>query len=184
MAVYGLDEDEAVILQETGVNAGDFGNVDLILTSKNIIQVNKGLLGNVKDSIKYSLSNLKTLNGKANVLIGKDRGGSKRLEMYFADGMRYYRFMHSSSVSSWMRAIIKAHKNRMAEIEKYRKANSEKTSIFQSISGTIESAKNGMLAKKTPSKKICKCPKCGAELDGAKGEEVKCIYCDATVVIK
>lgn len=184
MADYDLDEDEAVILQETGVNAGKFETVDLILTNKNIIQINRGFLGGTKNSIKYPLSKLKIFKGKANVLTGKSRNGDKQLELYFTDCEKYYRFNSARDERTWAHEIIKAHKDRMVEIEKSQKASSEKNSIFQSITGTIESAKGILSAKRTPAKKTCKCPKCGAELTGNKGSEVQCSYCDTTVIIK
>ena len=52
MAVYNLDADEAVIMQASGVFTDADGTVDLILTNKNLIQVNKGFFGGDKDSIK------------------------------------------------------------------------------------------------------------------------------------
>lgn len=184
MADYDLDEDEAVILQETGVNAGKFETVDLILTNKNIIQINRGFLGGTKKSIKYPLSKLKIFKGKANVLIGKSRNGEKQLELYFTDCEKYYKFNSARGERTWVHEIIKAHKDRMAESAKSQKESFGKNSIFQSITGTMESAKNILSAKRTPVKKTCKCPNCGAELTGSKGSEVQCSYCDAIVVIK
>ena len=61
MPIYTLDIDEAVILQASRVSTGTFGTADLILTNKNLIQVNKGILGGDKDCIKYPLANLKVL---------------------------------------------------------------------------------------------------------------------------
>ena len=185
MADYDLDVDEAVILQETGISTGKFDNTDLILTNKNIIQVNRGILGGVKNLYKYPLANLKTLNGKANVLIGKGRNGSKQLELYFADGEKYFRFNHWHAENNWAREIIKAHKNRMAEIAEKQKQNQRETkSVFESLTETIESAKGIFNVKRTPIQKTCKCPKCGDELTGNKGSEVECSYCGTKVIIK
>ena len=36
MSAYNLDNDEAVIMQTSGVSDGSIGNVDLILTNKNL----------------------------------------------------------------------------------------------------------------------------------------------------
>ena len=184
MEVFDLDVDEAVILREEEVCVGSSGNADLILTNKNIIQVNRGFWGGTKDSIKYPLENLKVLNGKANVRIGKSRSDAKQLELYFVDCEKYYQFNHAFSERNWAREIVKAHKNRMATIENEQKAKCEKHSIFQSISGTIGSVKDAFFARKVQTQKICKCPKCGAELIGVKGMEVQCSYCDAIVIIK
>ncbi len=182
MAVYNLDADETVILHEIGVSTEALKKVNLILTNKNIIQINKGFWGEDKDSIKFPLSNLKVLNGKANVLISKNHKGTKQLELYFGDCERSYQFNKTFAENTWAREIIKAHKNRMAEINK--KRNSERSLIFQSISETIETAKDSFIIKRSSLKRTCKCPKCGAELVGNKGEEVTCDYCDSTIAIK
>ena len=45
MSVYTLDEDEAFIARASDVTVGIFGKADLILTNKNIVQINKGFFG-------------------------------------------------------------------------------------------------------------------------------------------
>ena len=185
MADYDLDYDEAVIMQETGVSTGTFETADIVLTNKNIIQVNRGILGGVKNSFKYPLSNLKTLKGKANVLIGKSRNGSKQLELYFVDCEKVFRFDSARQEKTWVREIIKAHKDRMAELDRIQKqSHPEKKSVFKSLTGTMESAKELFNVKRTPVQKSCKCPKCGDELIGSKGSEVECSYCGTKVIIK
>lgn len=178
MAVYDLDNDEAVILQTSGVFTGTNASVDLILTNKNLIQVNKGFFGGDKGSIKYPLSELKVLNGKANILVGKARNGTKRLELYFSNCEVYYRFNAPFALNKWAGAIGKAHKDRMDSIAKSQKA--PKTSLLDSVKGTLDKIVPG----KEPQIKTCKCSKCGAELTGNKGEQVICSYCDNAVIIK
>lgn len=181
MPIYTLDIDEAVILQASRVSTGTFGTADLILTNKNLIQVNKGILGGDKDCIKYPLANLKVLNGKANIIIGKSRNGSKQLELYFTDCEKYFSFNSPFAESKWAGAITKAHKEYMAELKK---STADKESLVESFKGALSGAKDAIFAKKIPVRKTCKCLKCGAELTGNKGEMVKCPYCDNDVVIK
>lgn len=45
MAAYNLDADETVILREIGVSTGTARKVTLILTNKNIIQINRDVWG-------------------------------------------------------------------------------------------------------------------------------------------
>ena len=98
-------------------------------------------------------------------------------------GSRFLSELIICETQAQAREIIKAQKNRMAEISK--ETNSGKKSIIQSIKETIGTAKDSLLIERRSSlKKICKCPKCGAELVGGKGEKVKCDYCDTFVVIK
>lgn len=183
MSVYQLDQNEAVIMHASNVLCGS-SRVDLILTNKNLIQVNKGFFGGDKDSQKYPLKDLKVLNGKANVLIGKSSAGQKQMELYFNGYERKYHFGAMLAENKWSSAIIKAHKQLMDEIEREQKAASGKGNILKSIAGTFDSAKEKVLPKKAPSMKTIKCPKCGAELSGEKGSAVQCPYCNATVVIK
>lgn len=178
MAVYDLDKDEAVILQTSGVFTESNASVDLILTSKSLIQINKGFFGGDKGSVKFPLSELKVLNGKPNVLVGKSRNGSKRLELYFLSNELYYSFNAPFALNKWVNAIVKAHKDRMTEIEKSQK--SSKPSLMDSVKNTFDKF---IPAKETQSK-TCKCSKCGAELIGVRGEQVVCSYCDNTVIIK
>lgn len=182
MATYDLDSDEAVILKTKGASVtGSSNNVDLILTNKNLIQVNKGFFGGTKAIEKFPLTELKTLNGKANVLVGKDHYGNKQLEVYFSDAERFYQISGVFAESKWENAIIKAHKDRLSELSREAKKASGNASILGSVKDTLNNA-IGRITDTT--KKNCKCPKCGAELIGRKGEEVKCIYCDTITVIK
>lgn len=181
MSIYTLDIDEAVILQASRISVGTFGTADLILTNKNLIQVNKGILGGDKDWAKYPLSNLKVLDGKPNIIVGKSRNGSKQLEIYFTDCEKYFCFNSPFAEKKWVSAINKAYKDRMAELKK---TTAEKVSLVESFRDVISGARDAVLAKKVPVQKGYKCIKCGAELTGYKGETVKCPYCDNVLVIK
>jgi len=135
MSTYDLDADEAVILQTSGVFEGK-APVDLILTNRNLVQVNKiGLRGNMMP-VKYPLSDLKLLNGKPNILIGKAPNGSKQLELYFTTCEVYYRFTAPFATSKWASAIEKAHKDRMAEIKRSQKGS--KMSIIDTVKGKFD----------------------------------------------
>ena len=68
MSVYTLDEDEAFITRASDVTVGIFGKADLILTNKNIVQINKGFFGEETGFEKYPLASLKVYNGKAILL--------------------------------------------------------------------------------------------------------------------
>lgn len=183
MSAYNLDNDEAVIMQTSNVSAGTFQNVDLILTNKNVIQVNKGILGNVKDTIKFPLSQLKVLNGKANVLVGKSKTGAKQLELYFAGFEKFYTFNSAFSESKWANEIIKAHKKRLAEIDNANKTSGD-GSITKTLKGALDLALDKIPLKKETVPKTNKCPKCGAELTGPKGSVAICSYCDTQIIIK
>ncbi len=182
MAAYNLDNDEAVIMKVSGVSESTSGNVDLILTNKNLIQINKGFLGNNKGSWKFPLTDLKTLNGKANVLVGTNNKGMKQLELYFAGYEKFYVFGARSSENKWANEIIKAHKHRIAEIDKSNNPN--KGSLTQTIKGALDLAIDKIPIKIDSGPKTNKCPKCGAELTGPRGTAVTCSYCETKIIIK
>lgn len=178
MSTYNLDIDEAVVLQAFGVRNGDNNIVDLVLTNKNIIQVTKGFFGGDKGIEKNALSKLKILNGKANVLVGKNKRGEKQLELYFADCERYYRFDSTITTNKWINAITKVHKDCVSNAGTTPK-NSGNV-LIDSFKGAL--GKIGI--NKEREGRTCKCFKCGNELRGAKGSLVKCEYCDNEMVIK
>ena len=183
MSVYALDIDEVVILQDPNVTA--YGaTVTLILTNHNIIQVEKGFWGD-KEALKYPLLELKELSGKPNVRIGKSRSGGAQLELYFQGYEKEYSFQGIFTERKWASAIEKAYKAAVSEAKKAERKKLNVSGIFTPIKGKIVIAKNSIAAKtKEPKTRTMKCPQCGAELVGLKGEQVRCGYCDAMVTIK
>lgn len=184
MSIFELGIDEAVILQDSNVSASG-SKVTLILTNQNIIQVNKGFFGGDKDAWKYPLLDLKELNGKPNVRIGKSRNGSTQLELYFQGYERAYSFQGMLAERKWAGAIEKAYKAAVAEMKKAEKTRKTVGEVFAPLKGTIENAKSVFSFRtKEPKIIVMKCPKCGAELVGEKGEQVRCSYCEAIVTLK
>ena len=184
MVAYQLGLDEVVLLQYADVTEGR-ASVTLILTNQNIIQVNKGFRGTEKDAVQYPLSELKEYNGKPNIIEGKGSDGAHRLELYFSGYEKYYSFNSKITEHKWAGAIEKAYKAYMAEQKRLAKPKLNAGAIFAPLRGTLESAKQVITPKAKGAKAITvKCPKCGAELTGGKGQEVICSYCDAAVKIK
>lgn len=184
MSAYELGFDEAVILQDTNVSMGH-ASVTLLLTNQNLIQVNKGLFGADRDAVKYPLLDLKELNGKPNVRIGKSRSGDTQLELYFQGYEKAYSFHGVFGERKWASAIEKAYRSAVSEAKKAEKSKLGVAGIFAPLKGTLDDAKTTFTARTKGLKtKAMKCPKCGAELVGMKGEQVRCSYCDAIVAIK
>ena len=184
MSVYELGIDEAVILQDFNASA-EGTNVTLILTNQNIIQINKGFWGKEKVAWKYPLLDLKELDGKPNVRVGKSRNGNTQLELYFQGYEKAYSIRGILTERKWANAIEKAYKAAVTELKKAEKPNRNSAEIFAPLKGTFENAKNVLAPKsKGPKILVMKCPQCGAELTGEKGEQVRCSYCEALVTIK
>ena len=184
MGVYNLDIDEAVILQDSNVFVGKY-NVTLILTNRNIIQVNKNVFGGEKNALKYPLLGLKDLNGKPNVRVGKSRDGKTQLELYFQGFEKAYLFQGMLVERKWANAIEKAYKAAAGEVKNAGKAKRNIGGIFAPLKGTIENAKSVLTSNpKEPKILVMKCPKCGAELVGEKGKQIRCSYCEAVITLK
>ena len=185
MAEYVLDSDEAVILQESGAHLMPSGTVDLILTNKNIIQIyeNSGFFRNEKIVEKYPLLDLKILNGKPNVRVGKNRNNETQLELYFSSYERKYVMDGIFTESNWASAITKAYKQRVAEVERSENGDGKVSAILNNVKDKISNFNININKKEAP-RKTCKCPRCGAELTGPKGTEIHCEYCNAIVKIK
>ena len=184
MSVYELGLNEVVIMQDSHASEGN-SNITLILTSQSIIQVNKGFWGGDKNSEKHPLLQLKDNNGKPNVIVGKTPKGRARLELYFLGYEKYYAFQGLMATRKWASEIEKAYKACIAVQRKSEKAKRDVGTFFTPLKGALESAKHVITSKtKEPKTMMTKCPRCGAELVGEKGEEIKCSYCDTLIKVK
>lgn len=184
MSVYELGMDEVVIMQDSRVAEGNTG-ITLILTNQNIIQVNKNFWGSDKSAVKYPLTELKEYKEKPNVIVSKAPNGAARLELYFTGYEKFYTFQGIMTVRKWAGAIEKAYKAYKAEKRKNEKAKPNTSAILIPLRGALESAMQAATPKANGQKaKTIKCPRCGAELTGKKGQEVTCSYCETVVTIK
>lgn len=185
MSAYHLDPDESVILQDFNVTSNTGEKVTLVLSNHNIIQVTKDFWGNPKGISKYHLDNLKVLDGKPNVRVGKAPNGETRLELYFINREKFYLFKSILAERKWATAITKAYKSYMAELKKQEREENGYNPILTPLMNTLESAKDSIIPKFKDNKpRLNKCPRCGEELTGIKGEEVTCPYCDTVITIK
>ncbi len=187
MSAYALDLDEVVILQDFNVIANG-AEVTLILTNKNVIEVTRGFWGGDKDSNKYPLYALKEMNGKPNVRVGKSPNGKAQLELYFVGYNKVYSFKGLFVEKKWLSAIEKAYKaalkQAIAEEKREKRAANEGKGVGELIAPIMEKVGLAVIKNKESRILSAKCPKCGAEVSGSKGDQVTCSYCDAIFVIK
>lgn len=179
MDVYNLEPDEIVIMHAEQVECGTL-TVTLVLTNQNLIQISKEgkIFKKEMHTVKLPLLDLKEKQGKPNVLVGKSPDGEKRLELYFTGFEKYYVFPGLFQEKKWASAIEKAYKE--CWIEKKNNENPKK-SIAEKIlpiKKLSDSRAKGIKATES------KCPKCGAVMNGVKGTEVQCEYCDTKYAIK
>ena len=184
MSIYKLADDEIVIMQDSHVRDESSGKVTLILTNHSIVQINRGLFGNDSDCEVHPLTDLRSADGNPNVLVGKNRSGAKRLELYFNSSEKYYVFDSTLAERKWAFSITKAYKACIQANKKAQKSH-QNGSLFTPILGAVDAARKTITPTEKATKTIVgKCPYCGAELSGKKGEDIQCSYCDAVVHLK
>ena len=179
---YVLEDGEVVILRDEKVTDTNGKDVTLLLTNKHIIKIVYDFWGNAKDQY-FALSRLRENNGVPNIRIGKGNGGKNRLELYFEQSQQVFTFKGLMVEKKWAAAIEKAYKARMKEIAKSEKEPITPGKLFAPVLNKIEAAKE-TLSQREQRTLSSKCPFCGAIANGQKGEEVKCVYCEHTFVIK
>lgn len=178
---FVLEDGEVVILREDNVTDANNKNVSLLLTNKHIIKITHEFLSDDKDHY-YALSRLRENNGNPNILIGKGFDGKTRLELYFEKSQQFFHFKGFMKEQKWESAITKAYKIRMKEIAKAEREPFTVSTIFAPLIDKIDTAKESLFTReKQPVNS--KCPKCGAEIKGLKGEEIKCEYCENIFII-
>ena len=182
MGVYNLSPDEFVILEKSAAKDGFNDWVALALTNQNLIEVLYSWRGAHKDTKKYPLLDLREKDGKPNVILAKTQ-----LRMFFDGYDRQYTFETPRECKVWHDAIVKAYKERLAVLIKLQKQEAREerraTAVYTSVFNKLDSAKGALLSRKAgPIER--KCPRCGAELSGMKGEEVECPYCQSVIILK
>lgn len=180
VSVYTLDEDEAFIARASDVTVGIFGKADLILTNKNIVQINKGFFGEETGFEKYPLASLKVYNGKANIVATKNNSGKHQVELYFNNFEKTYFFDKIFTENKWISDVKKAHRQYLENVEKAHRRAGKNVNVFKTLTDSAKS----LIPKHVPISKTIKCRKCGAELHGRKGENIRCEYCNSENMIK
>ena len=182
MASYVLEDGEVILLRDEKVSDSNGKDVTLILTNKHIIKIVYDFWGNAKDNY-YALANLREINGAPNVLVGKGANGKSRLELYFEKGQQFFSFKGLMVEKKWAAAITKAYKTQMKEIAKSEREPFDAAKLFAPVMGKIDAAREA-LSQRDQRVISKKCPFCGAVIDGQKGSEVQCSYCEHTFTIQ
>jgi len=198
MAVkLNLQPNEKIILKDSGVAHGGIMAVnddEIILTTLNIIHINKGLFGNTKGVTYYPLNQLKQ------AIQGKHSNGIVTLELYFMNGVESFNFnsVSSKKIKKWITAIndvkgattpyydleeddARIDPNSLAgqisEIGKqFKDVGDEFRAAFGFKPKSEQSPKS--IIKGTPTQISKKCIGCSAPLTGKVGQVVRCKYCD------
>lgn len=128
-----LSENEKIILRNDKVlHGGNFSlYIDtLILTNLNIVYIHKGILGNVKKIIKMPLNNIKIVDGKVEVIKGKNLTNDvPQLKINFKDNQESFEFASNrdKEIEKWINEIQKLVNTLNKSSKKNNKKSNENT---------------------------------------------------------
>ena len=174
--------DEVVVTRNDDVIYGNktlFGNGSkgsLILTSKRLVLLKKGMLGKIKDVSSFALSDIIISNGQPQVQAQK-RPFNPSMDVYFRNGEEHFRFTWPDEAAEFAAAVITTITGQEV------KAVSSDERFMEGAVAAMEKINHlanrirrtfGLESTETMS---ATCPGCGASLTGTDGETVKCPYC-------
>lgn len=186
MSGYDLQYDEVFVHKQTGVGLGGrMGQLrdELLLTSKNIVLMQKGVWGGDKGVLVFPLNQIKIHSGKAQALTGEARG-FPTVDVYFTSGQEQFRFSSRSHAKEFAGKV-----NEVLTGTPYA-AKERDDSIAGVVAGTmkdtVDSFKNafGITAKEQMAQAAAaapvagRCGSCRAPISGMRGRAATCSYCD------
>ena len=203
-ANYDLMPNEAILLKQNSVAHGGVLSAyihELVLTNKNLIFVNKGVLGNIKGIYKYPLNQIKMFNGMPQAIMGKLGNGTASLVVYFINGQTevfYFDGFNKTIIKKWIKAIRNTVGSDEESLHTYDDSNTVSEAI-KGLGNQINGLKNSFISTVEEKSNITipplpsfvgkgnqitkKCISCSAPLTGIKGQKVRCKYCDTDQVL-
>lgn len=195
MVNLNLQQNEAIIIHSTGVLHGGFMSAytdELVLTNLNVIYINKGMLGKVKNIQKFPLNQIKIINGQPQVMMGKNSQNSRpQVQIFFKNGQEAFEFQSSPKreISNWINNITKVLTGDTAQISNSKNimAIPGAEQVAETVKDTIGAFKDtfGIGNKKIKSTQSItgKCIGCMAPISGTQGQMIRCKYCDTNQTV-
>lgn len=178
-----LNPDEAVVRRSEKIGYGKKkpfeipGNRDeLVLTNQSLILIKKGLLGGVKDYVRFPLSEVMIANGEAQAHVGKADFMTPTLDVYFQSGQESFRFEWESDARDWADSINEILTGKAPEKKDDMAWVAETLAMADSVAGSINKVRNALgIGQEEEASGIC--PGCGASISGIRGKTIQCPYC-------
>ena len=187
MVDYNLLPNEGLLLKNEAVlhpignKIGNFG--ELILTNLNLVYIRKGPFGGVKEILKFPVSQIKIVDEKPQIFIGK-HNASNQIEIFYINGHEMFVFPQSSKreVLKWLDKISELLTGHEADIDiSERNTIPGFTVATDLLKNTIGTFKEVFKEKQNVTNR---CTSCGALISGIKGEVKKCEYCGVEQTLK
>ncbi len=194
MANYNFEPNESIILKSERVLHGEGRSAkytdDLILTNQNIILISKGLNGSTKNTETYPVNQIKKYNGKAQVILGRNRALNPQLEVYFKDHQEIFGFLSKGEVEKWIVTINDLVTGSLSDENTRKLMAIPGTEIvattlkdtYDTVMGVFGAKQKGNI-KPLNVKVTIKCIGCGSPLSGIQGHSVRCHYCDTDQIL-
>lgn len=198
MTKINLLPHETIILRDSVVQHDRGGLIDLysdelVLTNVALVVIHKSIMGGVKDIQRFSLDQIKVVNGVPQALFGTSSSGEQQLHVHFSHGVEAFtlgradndpgglldvllispRDKEKRNIAAWQSAISQAV---LALPQKVAPAHIPQTLSPKETSPQKASSPSPLAVTK-------KCMGCRAPLSGVQGQKVTCNYCDTEQVL-
>lgn len=198
MTKINLLPHETIILRDSVVQHDRGGLIDLysdelVLTNVALVVIHKSIMGGVKDIQRFSLDQIKVVNGVPQALFGTSSSGENQLQVFFSHGIEAFTLGRADNdsggildillvspqdrekrnIAAWQSAISQAV---LALPQKVAPAHIPQTPSPKETSPQSPSPS-------LPTSVTKKCIGCRAPLSGIQGQKVTCKYCDTEQVL-
>lgn len=186
---YTLQPNESIIMKSGRITHGGLmiGYTDeLVLTNLNIILIEKGVFGNVKNIKYFPINQIKVYNGKPQVILTKQQNGFPKMEVYLLNGQDAFGFESKKEAEKWINNINQLFSGTS---EGYDDTESKAIPGVEFVADVLKDTfdtfagafgfKSKTKANATQEKIAKKCSSCGSQISGTKGQVIRCQYCDS-----
>ncbi len=187
MAEYDLQPGESFVHKNYRVRHGGFGakyTDELILTSQNLVLLEKGVFGNGKGIRVFPLNQIKVFQGNAQAVLGKQQNGFPALDVYFENGTEHFGFESKKEATFWSQKINEVITGTPAKMispdssaaDMVTEAVRDTVGVFKDALGFKSKGEVAAAAAAVPV--AGHCVSCGAPVSGIRGQAITCSYCD------
>lgn len=198
MTKINLLPHETIILRDSVVQHDRGGLIDLysdelVLTNVALVVIHKSIMDDIKDIERFSLDQVKVVNGVPQALLGASSSGEQQLHVHFSHGVEAFtlgradndpgglldvllispRDKEKRNIAAWQSAISQAV---LALPQKVPPAHIPQTLSPKETSPQKASSPSPLAVTK-------KCMGCRAPLPIVQGQKVTCKYCDTEQVL-
>lgn len=198
MTKINLLPHETIILRDSVVQHDRGGLIDLysdelVLTNVALVVIHKSIMGGVKDIQRFSLDQIKVVNGVPQALFGTSSSGENQLQVFFSHGIEAFTLGRADNDSGGILDIllVSPQDKEKRNIAAWQSAISQAVlALPQKVAPAhipqIPSPKETSPQNPSPSLPTSvtkKCIGCRAPLSGIQGQKVTCKYCDTEQVL-